>query len=106
MTKFEVGKTYATCSICNSDCWFSYKVIKRTKCTVTLLDDSGNEIRRKVQEYEGAEIVYPEGKYSMCPTLNAERDENRKDRETQREAQATLPDNVINIDAWKSRKAV
>ena len=48
MTKFEVGKTYATCSICNSDCWFSYKVIKRTKCTVTLLDDSGNEIRQKV----------------------------------------------------------
>ena len=107
MTKFEVGKTHATCSICNSDCWFSYKVIKRTKCTVTLFDESyGIEKRRKIQEYNGSEFVYPEGKYSMCPTLNAERDENRKERETQREAQADLPDNVISIDAWKSHKAV
>lgn len=106
MTKFEVGKTYDTKGP-YSDWWYSYTVVKRTKCTVTLLDEFyGIEKRRKIKEYNGSEIVYPEGKYSMCPTLSAERDENRKERETQRKAQAALPDNVISFDEWKSRKAV
>lgn len=100
MTKFEVGKTYATCSICDSDCWFEYTVIKRTKCTVTLRDKFGNERRRKIQfsRYDDAEIVYPQGSYSMCPILDAGRDEVIEEQE--------LPENVISIDAWKSRKAI
>ena len=38
--KFEVGRTYATRSICNSECMFKITIIKRTEKTVTI--DKGN----------------------------------------------------------------
>ena len=99
MKKFEVGKTYNTQSS-TSDWWYSYTVVKRTKCTVTLFDEFyGIEKRRKIKEYNGSEIVYPEGKYSMCPTLNAGRDENRLERETKQ-------NNIISIYEWKNREAM
>ena len=36
MKKFEVGKTYYTQSICDSDCVITGKVLKRTAQTVTM----------------------------------------------------------------------
>lgn len=44
VAQFEVGKTYYTRSICNHDCIFSVKVIKRTAKTVVVLKD-GEEKR-------------------------------------------------------------
>lgn len=38
--KFEVGRTYATRSVCNSECIFKITIIKRTEKTVTI--DEGN----------------------------------------------------------------
>ena len=74
MNKFEVGKKYSVGSICNSDCVWTFEVISRTACTVTLFD--GNEtikcrIIEKLSEYRNSETVRPFGNYSMCPTLSA-----------------------------------
>ncbi len=76
MQMFEVGKTYATTSICNSDCVFSYRVVKRTAATVTMINKFGEQktyrINKKVSEYRNAETILPEGNYSMCPLVSAD----------------------------------
>lgn len=78
MLKFEIGKTYSTTSICNSDCVFSYKVVKRTTATVTMINKFGEQktyrINKKVSEYRKAESIFPEGNYSMCPVLSADKE--------------------------------
>ena len=76
MKKFEIGKTYATRSICNSDCVWSYTITARTASTVTATDKYGESkryrISKKHSEYRGAETIFPEGFYSMCPMISAE----------------------------------
>ena len=74
MTKFEIGKKYATRSVCNSECVWSYTVIARTEKTVTISD--GEEIKKcrinaRLSAYRGAETILPKGNYSMCPVLDA-----------------------------------
>lgn len=75
MKKFEVGKTYSVRSICDHECIWSFTVLARTACTVTLQDDKSKifklRISKKTSEYLGAESVYPLGNYSMCPILSA-----------------------------------
>lgn len=75
MKKFEIGKTYETRSICNHDCIFSYKVVKRTAKTVTIVDDKGTTKTCRINEAytkaRNTETILPLGKYSMCPTLSA-----------------------------------
>ena len=51
VAQFEVGKTYYTRSICNHDCIFSVKVIKRTAKTVVVLKD-GEEKRCKIVDIQ------------------------------------------------------
>lgn len=76
MKTFEIGKTYSTASICNSDCVWSYTITARTASTVTAVNKYGEEKRyriiKKLSEYRNAETILPEGKYSMCPTISAE----------------------------------
>ena len=76
MLKFEVSRTYATRSICNSECVFCYTVLKRTAATVTVVDNHGDHktcrINKKYSEYNNAETILPEGNYSMCPILSAD----------------------------------
>lgn len=74
--KFEIGKTYSTRSACDWDTIFSYTVIARTEKTVTLEDKHGHVSRRGVKpDYDGvAEACYPEGRYSMCPLIKADRE--------------------------------
>ena len=78
MLKFETGKTYATRSICNSDCVFCYTVLKRTAATVTVVDNHGNHktcrINKKFSGYRNAETILPEGNYSMCPMISADQE--------------------------------
>lgn len=75
MDKFEIGKTYATCSACDHNCIFSYTVVSRTRCTVTLKDKYGDVQKRRIikrlTEYKGVETIFPEGNYSMAPVLDA-----------------------------------
>lgn len=76
MKTFEIGKTYSTTSICNSDCVWSYTITARTASTVTAVNKYGEEKRykiiKKLSEYRNAETILPEGRYSMCPTISAE----------------------------------
>ena len=70
--KFEINKTYSTRSICDQDCQWQYKAIKRTAKTVTIQDLSTGEIKNcRIKILDGVEMIYPLGKYSIAPTLRA-----------------------------------
>ena len=70
MLKFEIGKTYEMISICDSNCKWSYKVIKRTAKTVDLFN--GIEIIKcRIKECEISEMCKPLGSYSFAPILRA-----------------------------------
>jgi hypothetical protein len=75
MAKFEIGKTYSTRSICDQNCIFSYTVIGRTAQTVKIADKFGKvktcRIIKQLSEWNGSETIYPEGRYSMAPTISA-----------------------------------
>lgn len=77
MLKFEIGNIYACRSICNYDCVWYFRVVSRTKSTITILkDDEKNpvvkRINKQLSECNGAESVYPLGNYSMAPVLSAD----------------------------------
>lgn len=76
MKKFEIGKTYTTCSIGDTNCIISYTVNARTAQTVTATDKFGKtskfRISKKISEYRDAETFLPWGNYSMCPMISAE----------------------------------
>ena len=78
MKKFEVGATYKMRSICDHNCIWSYKVIARTACTITLEDDHGEVKRCRINRAwslnRDAETVFPLGHYSMAPTLSADKE--------------------------------
>lgn len=67
MSKFQVGQTYATRSVCDHDCIIRVTVARRTAKTITT--DAGKTLR--VSEYDGAEQVKPWGSYSMAPIVSA-----------------------------------
>lgn len=79
MKTFETGKTYMMRSICDHECIWKYKVIKRTKATITLQnvnyskEITTHRISKGASEFYGAETIYPLGKYSMCPSLRADK---------------------------------
>lgn len=70
--KFEVGRTHATRSVCNSECIFKITIIKRTEKTVTIDEGNGKTKRCKIYtDMRNAEAIYPYGIYSMCPIIDA-----------------------------------
>lgn len=72
MRKFEAGKTYSCNSVCDHNCVWTFKVIKRTANTITITGDEG-QVRRKVYpDMNGNEMIWPMGQYSMAPILRAE----------------------------------
>lgn len=76
MIKFEVGKTYTCRSACDHNCTWSYCVVARTACTVTLMNiRECKTVKRRIDKYitekDGIEAVLPEGNFSMCPILRA-----------------------------------
>ena len=76
MKKFEVGKSYTHGWIGDSELFTTWEVIARTAATITIKHNITNEVKKcrinsKVSEWENAEVVFPYGKYSMCPTLRA-----------------------------------
>lgn len=74
--KFQIGKTYSTRAACDWDTIYSWTVIARTTKTVTLKDRHGEISKRGVKaDYDGtSEACYPDGKYSMCPVIKADRE--------------------------------
>jgi hypothetical protein len=74
MKKFEVGKSYTHGWIGDADLETTWLVVKRTAKTVTIKhckEVKTCRINSKVSEWENAEVVFPYGTYSMCPTLRA-----------------------------------
>ena len=70
MSKFETGKTYTARSICDHDCIFSITVLARTAKTVTV-KTMGETKRCKIQDIDGVEGVYAQGRFSMSPLFKA-----------------------------------
>jgi hypothetical protein len=70
MKKFEVGKKYFAVSVCDSECRWEFVIEKRTAKSLWI-----NGERFKIHaHYDGVtEMIYPLGRYSMAPILNAER---------------------------------
>lgn len=69
MIKFEVGKTYATRSVCDHDCMFTIEVIKITDKTITYKED--DTVRRaKIRFSDDYEYIRV-GNYSMAPNFSA-----------------------------------
>ena len=79
MKTFEIGKTYSMRSACNRDCVWTYEVVARTTSTITITDGKETKtcrINKKYSEYRNAETIFPLGKYSMAPTLSADKEVN------------------------------
>ena len=76
MNKFQVGKTYATASICDSECIYSFVIRRRSDKSVWIDDPRSypatKAVRRSVYEYEGIEQFKPFGTYSMCAIVGAD----------------------------------
>ena len=70
MKKFEIGKEYFDHSICNYDCVFTIKIVKRTEKTVTF-ERNGKTRRAKLFSDERGEYIIPD-RYSMAPVFRAE----------------------------------
>lgn len=102
MTRFEEGKKYYCYSPCNSDCKYEFEVIKRTEKMLVIKDSDGNMKRRKIDTRENEEIVYPDGKYSMCLVLGSNR-MITEEKETPAETEQKT-DNVISVDFEKKEE--
>jgi hypothetical protein len=75
MTKFEIGKTYSTRSACDYETVYSWTVIARTAKQITLEDRWGRQGKRGIYLWNDTEYCKPNGTYSMCPVINAEKGE-------------------------------
>ena len=70
-SQFQVGRTYATRSICDHECIFSFVVLSRTAKTVTV-NVHGKTVRRGLTLWNGVEQFSPFGRYSMAPIVGAD----------------------------------
>lgn len=69
--KFQVGQTYATRSICDHNCIFSFKILARTAKMVTI-EVYGKTVKRGLSVFEGVEQFKPHGSYSFCTIIGAD----------------------------------
>ena len=93
MTKFEVGKKYYCYSPYNSDRPYEFEVVKRTEKMVTVKNSDGEIKRRKIDTRDNEEIIYPNGKYSMCLVLGS----NHVVTETEEKAENVTEEKENNI---------
>ena len=72
---FTPGQTYKMLWVTNSDSENACKVLKRTKCFVTLDVERWGEIRCKIHQSPmgNGEFCLPLGNYSMAPCVSADR---------------------------------
>lgn len=72
-TRFQVGRTYSTRSICDHECIVSVTVTARTAKTVTAADPFGKvkTFRPYISDHYKAECLRPWGSYSMSPIIAA-----------------------------------
>lgn len=67
---FTVGEIVTATSACDSDCVWTFEVIRRTAKFVTIRDTSSGEVFRVgVITSNGEEWARPFGAFSMCPII-------------------------------------
>jgi hypothetical protein len=72
--KFQPGVGYYARSIGDYNCIFRFHIVRRSAASVWVREEGSEKIeRRKVSTYGGAEIFSPYGKYSMSPTVAADK---------------------------------
>lgn len=59
MKTFEAGKTYETPSVCDHECIFSFKVIRRTSKSVWITGESVHNERKKIDVWGDEEQIFP-----------------------------------------------
>ena len=69
MSKFEIGATYFGRFITDADSRIELTVAART--AKSIVTDAGKMLR--IKERDGVEYVMPFGRYSMAPSINADR---------------------------------
>lgn len=71
--KFEIGRYYETRSIADSNTKIGALILDRTKSTVTVkgTDSLMQSKYRLTKDFEGNEMFYPWGRYSMAPMIRA-----------------------------------
>lgn len=74
-TRFEIGWTYGTRSMCDYDTIFSFTILSRTNKTLTT-EVHGKIVKRGIKIRDGVEQFKPFGTYSMCAIISADRDED------------------------------
>jgi len=72
-TQFQVGRTYATRSMCDYDTIFAFKILGRTAQTVTIKVHN-KTVRRGLSIYNGVEQFKPYGSYSMAAIISADKE--------------------------------
>lgn len=70
---FEIGKTYSTRSICDYECIFRFAIVRRTAKTVTFTYHGKEQTRGVRVGSDGVEHCSPLGRYSMSPTISADK---------------------------------
>lgn len=86
MTKqFQVGQTYATRSICDYDCIFTFAIVGRTEKSVKVTV-RGEVKTCKIAVRDGVETIKPHGSYSMCTILGADDTSDKIEAEEARRA--------------------
>jgi hypothetical protein len=68
--RFEVGKTYYCRSLCDYDSIFQIRVSARTEKTIVTSEGK----RLRVKMIDDVETVSPRGRYSMSPTIYANKE--------------------------------
>lgn len=71
MKKFIAEQELSNRSICDHNCIFTAKVIKRTAKTVTIETAMEGTKRCKIHIYDDGEFIYPFGRYSMATIFRA-----------------------------------
>lgn len=69
---FVPGQIVTATSACDSDCIWTFEVVRRTAKFVTLRDvNSGDTVRVGIRCHRGEEWASPFGTYSMAPVVRA-----------------------------------
>jgi hypothetical protein len=71
MKQFKAGSDYEVRSICDHNCIFKFKVIKRTAKSIWITERSEPVKRKSIYIYNSEECVKPHGSFSMAPILGA-----------------------------------
>jgi hypothetical protein len=69
--KFEIGQTYTCRFVGQSDSKIQITVASRTTHTIKTTTGKTFRINQGLAERNGAEVIFPLGRYSMAPTMEA-----------------------------------